>query len=150
MLLIAISIQPFTLMFAPSIALADNGKIQNEVRIQRMTFNSHADDPILVCGISDTYGLVISLRNYHFVLYDDDSYRITSTTNVQFIDSGGKIAASSPQTQVVATTNINQFNVVINCANDSGSKQKQDLNYHLGFTINQDGTVGEMHLVYRT
>jgi hypothetical protein len=132
------------------------GNIQAEVRIQRLETSSYFEEPITVCGLSDTFNLVILLRNYHYVLFEDNSYRITSATRVQFFDSSGLLAASSPQSQIITDGTTSQFNVVINCMNNGenghdgqNNRDNQDLNYHFGYTLDQDGVIKEIHLVYK-
>jgi hypothetical protein len=141
------------LLPSPSNAFAEsNGsKIVTDVKIQRMSFASHYDEPVEICGVSDYYDLSILLRNYHFVSYDDGSSRITASTYVQFIDSNQIVIASSPQTQIRTEDGVNQFNVVMNCLNngqDKDGNNNQDLNYHFGFTVDENGYLLEIHLVY--
>jgi len=120
-----------------------SGNVIEDIRLKKVTSFAHFDTPVFLCGENDDYDLSILLKNYHFILYDDDSYRITSTTYVKFFNSAGLLVASSPQTQL-SSTSTNQFNVIIHCANS----EKQDLNYHLGFSIDKAGEIKAFHLVY--
>ena len=116
-------------------------KVQ-EIRLQRQEFVASSGFAFPLCGQTDFYTLDITLRNYHFILYSDDSYKVTAVTNVVYYDSEGKQVANSSQTQLYGdATNHNQFNVVTVC-----SQGGHDVNFHFGYTI-ENGIIKEIHLV---
>lgn len=98
----------------------------------------YTDVPTTVCGVSGNYTIHIFIRDYRLVVKDDGTYTVFAVHSVNFY-LNNTLIAFSPQTQLINSDGMNQFNVVVKCV-DGGF----DVNGHAGYILT-DGVISDIH-----
>lgn len=121
-----------------------------DVTQHNMTFTSPFG-PATICGVNGNFTVVFHLEEFHFVIWSDNHFTLSSMSHVSAYDDSGRLVAFEQAGNATLTGThplpLTSQGTGVGICTGATPMPGASFVYHQGFTIGKDGQIVEMHLV---